>query len=247
MQLERERVTGRSWAPPWVRHEHWARYRFACDFVADRVAIDCACSDGTSSRMLATRASEVRAYDASPEAIDEARRANSVPNVTYEVADALELPVPDGLAGAYVSLETIEHLSDATAFLREVVRVLAPSGVFVCSTPDREVYSPGNTIGSRPWNRFHIREYSQREFVELLSGSFDEVVLFGQNPRSRWATRIKGFVGRRLSLRLVVRFNQAAKLPRLAYDRVEHHVVVPAKPNSRYEILVAVCRLRSLA
>ena len=247
MQLELERVTGSAWAPPWVRHAHLARYEFACDFVADRVAIDCACGDGTSSRMLATRASEVWAYDASPGAVDEARQANSAPNVAYEVADALELPVPDGLAGAYVSLETIEHLSDAAAFLREVVRVLAPSGVFVCSTPDREVCSPGNTIESRPWNRFHVREYSQREFVELLGGLFDEVVLFGQNPRSPSATRVKGFVGRRLSSPPVVRFNQAAKLPRLAYDRLEHHLVVPAKPNSRYEILVAVCRQRSRA
>ena len=39
----------------------------------------------------------------------------------------------------------------------------------------------------------------------------------------------------------VVRLNQALKLPRFLFDRLAHHQVVPAKPNLRYEFLIAVC------
>ena len=42
----------------------------------------------------------------------------------------------------------------------------------------------------------------------------------------------------------MVRLTQASKLPRLLYDRVEHHSVVPADPRRRYEILKQSARGR---
>ena len=55
--------------------------------------------------------------------------------LSFQSADCLHLPAPNHFADLFVSLETIEHLMDDDAFLREVVRVLKPDGIFICSGP----------------------------------------------------------------------------------------------------------------
>jgi SAM-dependent methyltransferase len=241
VRVERERVAFSGRVPPWIAHEHVARYEFAAARAEGKVVVDCACGDGACTLLLASRAREVRAYDLSGAAVRLARAASPPGNVTIEVADATALPLPDDSADLYVALETIEHLDDDRAFLDEVVRVLKPSGVLVCSTPDRDVYSPGNTLSSRPWNRFHVREYSQPELVAMLDVYFGRVELFGQNPKSPAAVRARCALGARIPRHLVVRANQALKLPRYLHDSPERHRVVPVEPRRRYELLTAVC------
>ena len=240
LAVERERVSESGRVPVWVRHEHLARYQFAAERAADAVVIDCACGDGTCAQLLSRVAAEVRGFDLSVEAVAAAGR-RAIPSATFAVADAGALPLDDEVADVYVSLETIEHLADAEGFLREVTRVLKADATFICSTPDRDVYSPGASIESRPWNRFHVREYSQDEFSELLSRHFEHVVLFGQNPKSPTLTHARCAIGCRLPLHLLVRMTQALKLPRLLYDRLEHHQVVPSDARKRYEYVTAVC------
>jgi SAM-dependent methyltransferase len=238
-ELERVAFAGR--VPPWIRHEHLARYRFVAERASEKVVVDCASGDGTCALIVGERAREVLGFDLSEEAVASARRGTTPSNVRFAVASATALSVPDDFADLYVSLETIEHLPDQETFLYEVVRVLKPNGKLICSTPDRDVCSPGNSIDSRPWNRFHVREYSQSEFVALLSRYFEQIELFGQNPKSPGLVKLRMGIGRRLPGNLIVRLNQALKLPRFLHDRLEHHLVVPAQAGRRYEYLVAVC------
>ena len=240
LKVESERIAEDAKAPKWVRNEHLARYAFAARYATGAVVVDCACGDGTCARTLAKAAREIHGFDLSADAIGAAKRKN-LPNASFAVADACALPLEAAVADLYVSLETIEHLDDAEAFLSEVVRVLRPGGSLVCSTPDRDVYSPGASAESEPWNRFHRHEFTQAAFVALLGRYFGQIELFGQNPKSPAVTRLRGTVGRLTPGQLVVRATQASKLPRLAYDRFEHHLVVPADPRRRYEILTAHC------
>jgi ubiquinone/menaquinone biosynthesis C-methylase UbiE len=240
--FEKERVAGDTWLPIWVRNEHLARYRFVATLAPGKVVVDCASGDGVSSRLMAEAGAVlVYGYDLSPEAVQYARRVNSLANIRFEVASATALPLQDEAAELFVSLETIEHLDAVDEYLGEVVRVLRSDGEFVCSTPNRTVYSPGHTSESRPWNPFHVREYSQEELKRLLYAYFGQVVLLGQNLRSKWRTAALHSIGRVLPFDLAVRANQAAKLPRFAYDRVEHHPVVALDGRREPECLVAVC------
>src|SRR2546425_859604 len=61
--------------------------------------------------------------------------------------------------------------------LRLVRRLLAPGGVFLCSTPDVEIYTHdhGND------NPYHVRELDERAFRQLLGASFRHVSLLRQN------------------------------------------------------------------
>jgi SAM-dependent methyltransferase len=138
-------------------------------------------------------------------------------------------------------LETIEHLEKDHEFLTEVHRVLRPGGTFICSTPNRTVTNPGKELFDRPWNPFHIREYSEKEFFHLLRAKFESVTIYGQNPKKRWKVNFLEKIGKVLPFHGVVRINQVIKLPHLTLDKVEDHLVLNTKGDHDYEYLVAVC------
>ena len=242
MNFSVERCNQEQFIPTWMRHEHLARYRFAASYVARKVVVDCACGDGTSSELFAkAQASHVYAFDADDGAIEHCKRNRVDDRLSFSKADASTLPLDDAVADLYVCLETIEHLQNDRAFLQEVVRVLKRGGLFICSTPNRLVTNPGKTIAKKPFNPFHIREYSQEEFVPLLDQFFKQIEWFGQNKKSRWVARMIGVLGKVLPGHSAVRINQMMKLPRFLFDRLEDHRVFRAR-DAIVEHMVAVCR-----
>jgi SAM-dependent methyltransferase len=81
----------------------------------------------------------------------------------------------DASADLVVSFETLEHISDATRFLRECRRILTPNGIFICSTPNRMV---NRWMGP---NRFHLREVRPDEFAAMLRELFVDIQLYSQS------------------------------------------------------------------
>lgn len=243
MGVATERADAAKFLPVWVRHEHAARYEFASKFVAGKIVIDCACGDGTSSALFAqSGAAMVHAVDASKEAVEQAAAANRRKNLDFTHGDAAALPFPTKLTDAYISLETIEHIARDADYLREVVRVLKPEGLFICSTPNRDVTNPGKTLQSKPWNPFHVREYSSTEFEVLLRQYFGEIQMFGQNPKSPFRVQCMQLLGRILPLHGAVRINQFFKLRRFLSDTLEQHRVMSSKEAACFEYCVAVCK-----
>jgi len=51
--------------------------------------------------------------------------------------DALPTPLPDGCADVIVAVETIEHLENPRALMRELVRLAKPGGWVVVTTPNQ--------------------------------------------------------------------------------------------------------------
>ncbi|KAF6174904.1 hypothetical protein GIB67_026392 [Kingdonia uniflora] len=54
--------------------------------------------------------------------------------VTFQVADTLQLPFFDGQFGIVWSLECGKHLPDKTKFVSELVRIAAPGGTIILTT-----------------------------------------------------------------------------------------------------------------
>jgi SAM-dependent methyltransferase len=103
--------------------------------------------------------------DLSADAIAYARTRYARPNVEFRVDDLLAPRLDDRSFDVVCSLETLEHLPDRDAFLREVVRVLRDDGVFVVSTPACDATT------ERPENPFHCVEYSRPDFAVLLGAT----------------------------------------------------------------------------
>jgi len=230
--------------PIWLRHQHLARYHWAAEFVRDGYVADAACGSGFGARILADRAgNRVDGYDLAPEAIAEANEFFQSPAVNFHVANALALPIASHTYDAYTSFETIEHVEHPREYLREVRRVLKPDGVFLCSTPNRDVTNPGLTITDRPFNPFHFREYTPSEFVAELRAFFPQVELWGQSPYPRPYVTALGRLARVRPM-LAVRAHQARKVCGIPWEHRRHHRVERFVAEAPAEVLVAVCSSR---
>jgi hypothetical protein len=78
-----------------------------------------------------------------------------------------------------VAYEVIEHIEAWRDFLAEARRVLAPEGVLIISTPNREYYAEARRLTGP--NPYHVREFDHTEFASELHAIFPNVRMFLQN------------------------------------------------------------------
>jgi SAM-dependent methyltransferase len=160
-------------------NEHLARYAFAARLARGKRVLDAGCGAGYGSAELAQAALSVVGVDRAPEAVDFARTNYRFPNLRFERASCAALPHPDGAFDLVVAFEVIEHLEDWRGFLEEARRVLAPTGQFMVSTPNRLYYAESRGPGGA--NPFHVHEFAFEEFGAELQAVFPHVSLFLEN------------------------------------------------------------------
>jgi SAM-dependent methyltransferase len=198
---------------------HWTRYSFAVANMHGGRVLDMGCGAGYGAYLLATSdpASFIIGMDIAQDAIAFAKSRYQATNLRYIVGDALAFPFAWASFDMIVALEVIEHLKDAQQAVEKVRRLLKPDGVFVVSTPNRDVYSEGH---KEPWNPYHIQEFSLPEFKALLS-SFPYIQIYGQSHAVGsliWDDDVLNNISVRLDL-------------------------IGNKPLSEAEFLIAVCSL----
>jgi SAM-dependent methyltransferase len=190
--------------------EHVARYRFARERARGRI-LDVACGTGYGTAMLGAVG-----VDLSLEALRYARRHPA----PYVAADAARLPF-GRVFDSVVSFETIEHVADPERFVAECARVLKPGGVFIVSTPNRELWSPRS---ARPVQRHHVKEFTKREFLSVLRPF--NVQLFGQILLTRRGAAL--WEGKELAKRVVRAFLPVRRFRRAALRRLDELEPDPA-------------------
>jgi ubiquinone/menaquinone biosynthesis C-methylase UbiE len=99
--------------------------------------LDAGCGGGGMPVSLAEEARRVVGVDLKDRFRDAGirlGRERELPNVSFAVADGQALPFPDGVFDLLLSHAVIEHVADATRYLRECARVLRPGGWMYLST-----------------------------------------------------------------------------------------------------------------
>lgn len=140
---------------------HMVRYALAASLVrpGDTV-LDCACGLGYGSAILAAQSSGSRfiGIDLDPDTVAYAdANFGRQYGVEYQAASATDLShIADDSIDLVVSFETIEHLEDYHAFLREARRVLRPDGRIIASVPNLWVDETGKD--PNPYH-FHAFDY----------------------------------------------------------------------------------------
>lgn len=162
--------------------EHLARYDFAKQFVKNGMSVlDAACGMGYGSYLLATMGCRVTGVDVSSDALDHARNHYSHNGLSYTKSDCRNLDFPDEFFDVYISFETIEHFLEQDQYLREAKRVLKKGGVFICSTPNKDIHELNRKKGWMGPNPYHLKELTVDEFRSLTGAHFSEVKYYGQD------------------------------------------------------------------
>jgi SAM-dependent methyltransferase len=169
-------LTGERTLPDVPAENYWfRRHLVVYEWIAERCAglevVDMACGEGYGTEVLARRARAVTGVDANPEAFEHARLKYTRPGVRF-VRNMIELHTEP--CDAVVFLQTIEHVPDPAAVLRQF-RQMADT-VYV-STPNLLTLAPpGADKSGNPW---HLREYRVAEFRALCESVFERVDLYG--------------------------------------------------------------------
>ncbi len=173
--------TGERFTPECVReiwYEHVHRYAFAVPFAKGKRVLDAACGEGYGSALLSRTASSVLGVDIDQKTIEHARRRYSTSgNLSFEQADVTALhELPDAAFDLITCFETLEHVEAQEALIGGFVRLLAPGGVMLVSSPDKAEYSDRRGFD----NEFHVRELYRDELESLLGAHFTHVKLLAQ-------------------------------------------------------------------
>ena len=152
-----------------VEAEHLVRYWWASRLARGRTVLDAGCGTAYGTRMLADAgAVSVTGVDIAASVLDAA--APGVPDhVELVPGDVRALPLRDRSFDLVVCFEVIEHLEDPDRALHELARVAKPEGVVLVSSPNRDVYEPGNP--------HHVHEYTPAELRDALERYFAHVEL----------------------------------------------------------------------
>ncbi|MBK5092845.1 MAG: class I SAM-dependent methyltransferase [Actinobacteria bacterium] len=103
-----------------------------------------------------------------------------VPGWDWVVADALSLPWEDGSFDVVYAGEIIEHLPDPQEALAEWKRILAPGGILILTTPNRDRLLSRTNEKAMPVHHEHVSELNLPEVEELLkSEGFQTIKLTG--------------------------------------------------------------------
>jgi O-antigen biosynthesis protein len=161
-----------------IAYEHLHRYALCLSVVAGKTVLDIASGEGFGSSMLARTARSVAGVDIDETSIAHAQATygSVCNNLSFVRGDCYEIPSANAAFDVVVSFETIEHIADQGRMLTEVRRVLKPNGLFICSTPDKDIYS----LHRDYVNEFHVKELSRPEFESLIGAHFKYSKYYGQ-------------------------------------------------------------------
>jgi 2-polyprenyl-3-methyl-5-hydroxy-6-metoxy-1,4-benzoquinol methylase len=141
----------------------WFAVRCAKD--GRRTVLDAGCREGYGAALLAAAGLDVTAADGDQRRIEAARRTYRFGRIRFVNDEPDDVDAPDGSFDAVLSVGTLERMSDPSAFLHELRRLVRPGGLVVLATTNRLTSSPGRT---RPIEAEHVWEFTPDELHRLL-------------------------------------------------------------------------------
>jgi 2-polyprenyl-3-methyl-5-hydroxy-6-metoxy-1,4-benzoquinol methylase len=156
---------------------HQKDYEKAAELVPSCRVLDLGCNNGYGSYELSRHGHEVIGVDVSADALADARRRFHAASLEFRQVNGLELPFDSNQFDLVTSFQVIEHIIDMDAYLNEIWRVLKPGGIVVFTTPNAAIRLDPDM---KPWNRFHIQEFTPSRLEALLRPTFAQVKLRGQ-------------------------------------------------------------------
>ena len=155
--------------------QHLAAYAFARRLMQGKRVLEVGFGEGYGANYLAEVAADITGVDTAPGNIPRAQAKYHRPNLHFRQMDACRLAFDDGAFEMVGSFQVIEHIPEPNLLthLREIHRVLAPNGLYCCSTLNLEHnMKPGKPYEKLP---YHEKEFTGPELRALLEQVFPRV------------------------------------------------------------------------
>lgn len=122
--------------PSFIRRIEWRSMFEGLDLKEGEKILDVACGVGVLSLKIAEKGCKVYGIDKSEDVIDHAKRRSERERIPceFEVGTAEDLPYPDEYFDKVVCSSSLEHFKDDIKTLKEMHRVLKPTGRVVLTT-----------------------------------------------------------------------------------------------------------------
>jgi len=151
---------------------HLKAYEHAAEVAGSSVVLDWGCNLGYGMQILKSRGAKIAGLDVVPDAIAAARAALPADEDNIRLYDGATLPFEPGTFDVVTSFQVLEHIADYEAYFKGIRQALKPGGIAIFTTPNRRLRLEE---GMKPWNEFHVREFSADELYRLLSQWFRQV------------------------------------------------------------------------
>ncbi|MEQ1714756.1 MAG: methyltransferase domain-containing protein [Hyphomicrobium sp.] len=217
-----------------IANDHVERYAFAKTFVEGQRVLDIACGVGYGSFMcLEGGANAVDGVDVCIETVNFAARSHVHPNLRFIVGNIATYTVTTPY-DVILCFETIEHLADYDAALRNLWMLLRPGGMLLISSPNRFLTSPLTcSFRDTPRNQFHVHEFSVEEMQSILATHGFVVTaggLYGQ--RLQWT--IQNRVLRSAYEKLfATKWTASARVAPVIHKTPRYFIFVASKPEEK--------------
>ncbi len=172
LRISKGRIDPESLSAHYNRARALAPYRFAWASLAGRTVLDAGCGNGFGSELLSQSAGRVLGIDLDEYAVAYCGRTFRVSGLFFVCGDLLKLPFASGRCDVVLSSQVVEHLSDPTAYFKEIRRVLKKGGLLYLATLNRRTATPG-------LHPDHVKEYDASEFQELVNRFFPGSSFYG--------------------------------------------------------------------
>ncbi len=151
--------------------------------------LEIATGPGLLARHVAPAAKRMIATDYSDGMIAQAKKGECPSNLTFEVADAMNLPYADGSFDAVIIANALHIVPDPGKVLNEIKRVLRPGGLLIAPN----FVEHQGTLGSRIWSgilrvagiRFE-HQWTAKQYLNFL-GNYGWRVTFSKEMAARIA------------------------------------------------------------
>ena len=185
----------------------------------EMIVADVGAGTGFVAAGLAPLVKQVYVIDGSPAMLDVARKnLSQFGNLTFETADGLSLPLPDGSLDAAFANMYLHHCPDPLAAIREMVRTLRPGGRLVITDMDAHTNEWFKEEMSDVWLGFEREQvrawFEQAGLVNLVVDCTGQSCQSGCKSENEDTTAVSIFIAtgtKRMKVQEAVQASYAAR------------------------------------